>query len=57
MVPGAGRGFGIPEGKMLPNGEKERFGMLGRNVNLGMLAWVPCGQEGVMGGEAERRTQ
>lgn len=28
MVPGAGRGFGIPEGKMLPNGEKERFGML-----------------------------
>lgn len=42
---------------MLPNGEKERFGMLGRNVNLGMLAWVPCGQEGVMGGEAERRTQ
>lgn len=47
MVLGAGREFGILKGKMLQNGGKERFGMLGR-----MSAWGLCGLEGLVGGEA-----
>lgn len=47
MVLGAGRESGIPKGKMLQNGGKERFRMLGR-----MSAWDLCVLEGMVGGEA-----
>lgn len=47
MVLGAGRELGIPKGKMLQRGGKERFEMLGRMSARGL-----CELEGLVGGEA-----